>query len=161
MPTNDELRSGAELIADMRSRTPEDSPVIQIALHVWESCLDVADAYLASLPANDGDPVTEEWLLANGWTPKTWNGEQDRWEYQLPTVEHCKGDGSSLTCLLIHRTCDGPEWPTKWWPLEMKTANTIHGEETTVALLMQVNHTTRGIIRQLVAALNITPKAGG
>jgi hypothetical protein len=59
-------REAAASVAEMRNRPEDGAMVIQISRHTWDTCLDVADAYLAGRPADDADPVTAEWLLSLG-----------------------------------------------------------------------------------------------
>lgn len=66
----DELRGKAAGIAEMRNRPEDEALVIQISRHTWDDCLDVADGLLGLLPAaDDGEPLTNEWLEAVGFVP--------------------------------------------------------------------------------------------
>jgi hypothetical protein len=59
---SEELRRAAEEVVEAGSRALSGAPCVQISRHLWDCCVSTARAYLAEHPADDGEPVTEEWL---------------------------------------------------------------------------------------------------
>jgi hypothetical protein len=108
----------------------------------------------AGVKSDDGEAVTEEWLLAEGWEPKSHRGNQDRWEKTLKVQRHDDSAGATRHWLVVHRSDDG-----EWWPIDLRQQfiadDGENHKEDAVALLSWLDLMTRGHIRQLIAALSI------
>lgn len=61
----------AASIAEMRNRPVDNALVIMVSRHTWDTCLDVADAYLAEHPADEHESATLAWLDRLDGTPGT------------------------------------------------------------------------------------------
>lgn len=59
---------------------------------IWEDQADVADAYLAEHPADDDEPITEDWLAANRFQDR---GELMGYSILLPPSNACAIASSS------------------------------------------------------------------
>ncbi len=77
---SDDATTAAKLIVEMDRRVPLPRPTVQVSGQSWDAAVTVARAYLAEHPADDSQPVTEEWLatlsLEDGTFADTPNGEQ-------------------------------------------------------------------------------------
>lgn len=91
------------------------------------------DAYLADHPADNGDPLTPEWLLAAGLAADdlTWHG-------------HGPATGYVLANRIGFRCCDGR------WAAYLLSPDGFDGSEDWL-----VETPTRGHLRRLCAALDI------
>ncbi len=125
------------LVAD----TLRSSADVERELERLRSINDVAHAYLAEHPADDGDPVTEEWLRSIGWITRYWEGALNS-----PLSQ----DNVYVSYSLV-----GVSWK---WCLSMESEDDPDGLHFTRDILKN-----RGQVRRLLKALGITPnsKDGG
>lgn len=87
-------REAAASIAEMRDRPEDGALVIQISRHTWDTCLDVADAYLDMLAR--GDP---QWDGTDAAHPAWWRGNDRGVEQvveRLTEVLDGKDNGSGV-----------------------------------------------------------------
>lgn len=147
---DDELRAAAEWLlswvkndpADVLHRGPAGGHVVDVCNHI-----------LTHHPADDGEPVSGEWLEAVGFEAEPPKHVDRRWRKTVAVHDH--GDGGITThWLSIHEPIEDVGG-NLWWPINFWQQHTGDEKPDGVALLSWIDHTTRGAIRRLLAALGV------
>lgn len=140
---SDELRAAAER---MRTKWTSTSKSFdgwgKPHMEYVEDLSIITDAYLAANPADDDEPVTEDWLRSVGW--EDWKSGT-----HLETIVY---DRSNPTCLVTQTVITF-----------LLDDNHPHGGVIDSVMLEDPprEYTTRGDVRNLCAALGVSLKEGG
>lgn len=114
----------------------------------------VANAYLADHPSDDDEPVTAGWLEQVGFRLEQFR-DTHRWKQVLHVQPHEFGVKPTTHWLTVHPPSEGGDG-TVWWPINFWQQNEDDESPDGVALLSWIDHTTRGHVRRLCAALGVT-----
>ncbi len=132
--------AGEETMLDVYGRTPHS------LLKMHDDTEMVANAYLAEHPADDGEPITEEWLRGLGF--RKWGLETDAELYDLYIPMR---DELGWQCRLAYQS-------NGFYAVRLCDDHSYGGAES-VELLDTRNRkpaVSRGQVRRLLAALGIT-----
>jgi len=137
--THEELREAEETIRDCLPST----------VYHMGAAGKLALAYLAEHPADDAEPVTEEWFRSVGLTNPTLYSEPDKGYYGDRVAALMFADKDSVPSRFGVMFSDGPDgW--NWWAC-MVNADGFDGSQDYLCPAP-----TRGHVRRLCAALGIT-----
>ncbi len=156
MATNEELRAAAERCEGyyLARKTPPGAASLPGEMR--ELLGKVLAAYLAEHPADDDEPITEEWLRSVGWQGDRWRlGTATYKELESELVNAKSGDYSrTAICAHCHDSFGHPKTPELW--LQTCGVNTI-GDIGCLNFTMG-SIKTRGAVRRLCAALGVPLK---
>ncbi len=129
---DDELRQAAEQVVaayeEMNRRLPLAGGIPQPIETSTDKAVMLARAYLAEHPADEGEPVTEDWLRLGGWELM-----------------------DSLSSWWWHRISAGVTLHWHDHGVELLVGSSATGWHRVT------EHATRGHVRRLLAALGVTP----
>jgi hypothetical protein len=153
--TADELRAAAA-----RLRNPS-SPVGLTPDELWNrtqrwanDARVVVAAWLRDNPEDDGEPVTGEFLESLGFELSQDKPHGRRWKLVVCRQDHGSNQGVTTHWLDVHEPCDDGSGRL-WWPINFWQRNEDDRKADGVGLLSWVEHTTRGHVRRLLAALGV------
>jgi hypothetical protein len=151
---SDELRAAAERCRGLEGPGWVDTE--NASAECVADLLVLARAWMAEHPADDAEPVTADWLEATGWERHDARPGWRRWKRVVCVQRHDPLSGATTHWLDIHEPQTGADGSV-WWPINFWQQHESDEKPEGVAWLSWVDHTTRGHVRRLLAALGLVP----